>query len=194
MAQFGVALRCRAGQPVKRAYGHSSRSARAANLDLGVECCECDAHVGWIGRNAMVARAKDRVNAIGAFARRASRARLPLVAGREPDVGEIVAARPLQQVATDGGHVAQLWRRAGDERLREQRVPVTNDGMVGEIAVAHQRADPYPPVGRRLDVVERQVSDVDESRRLLDVALHQVEQVRASGEAARMEVGQRLDG
>ena len=51
-----------------------------------------------------------------------------------------------------------------------------------------------PPSGDVSDVLQRQMRDVDEPRRLLDVALHQIEQVGAAGEAARVAVGERLDG
>jgi hypothetical protein len=69
----------------------------------------------------------------------------------------------------------------GHQRLRQQRIALAHGGVIGEIAVADERADAHAAVRRCLDVLQRQMRDVDEPRRLLDVALHQVKQVGAAG-------------
>ena len=48
--------------------------------------------------------------------------------------------------------------------------------------IAAQQADAQPAIGRGFDPGERQAADVDQVRRLLDLQLHQVEQVRAAGD------------
>ena len=86
--------------------------------------------------------------------RRAAGARLALVA-RRGRVVEVGAARPLQQVAAGGGHVAQLRRRAGEDRAGEQRIARLDLRVIGEIAVRHQGADAQAAVCGLLDPVER---------------------------------------
>ncbi len=64
--------------------------------------------------------------------------------------------------------------------------------MLREIGVARRRADAEAAVRRRLDRGERQTAHVDESRRPLDVELHEVEKRRAAGDEA--DVGALLRG
>jgi uncharacterized protein YdeI (YjbR/CyaY-like superfamily) len=58
------------------------------------------------------------------------------------------------------------------------------DRVLRDVAHARQRAD-ADAAARALDGRERNVVDVDEARRMLDVGLHQVDEVRAAGDVAR---------
>ena len=84
---------------------------------------------------------EDREVAVLALAGRAAGARRALVA-RLRDVLEVGAAGALQQVAADGGDVAQLPRGAGQQRLRQQRVALAHDRVRGQRAVGDAGADP----------------------------------------------------
>ncbi|MGY4226419.1 hypothetical protein ACVMIH_003780 [Bradyrhizobium sp. USDA 4503] len=70
----------------------------------------------------------------------------------------------------------------GEQRARQHAVVAPHAYIGGEIGVAHQRADPQAAVRGLLDAVERQVVDVDQMRRRLDLELHQVEQIRTAGD------------
>ena len=71
----------------------------------------------------------------------AALARLPLVAARAVAVVEVGAAGALEQVAADRRHVADLRRRAGDDRARQHRVSRAYRGVLGHRGVARGRAD-----------------------------------------------------
>ena len=103
------------------------------DMNLCVERGQRNAHVGRMRRDAGVAGAKDRMTAVDAADRRAAAARLALVAGRRRVI-EIGAARPLQQIAAGGGHVAQLLRGAGEDGAGEQRIALLDQRVVGEVA------------------------------------------------------------
>ena len=96
-----------------------ARPMRTQQLDLGVERGERNGRVGGVHRDAVVGPAEDRVPLVEAVERRAAGARLALVAGATAPVAEIGAAGPLQQVAADRRHVADLRRGAGEQRLAQ---------------------------------------------------------------------------
>ena len=79
-----------------------------------------DRHVRRVGGDAVLGVAEDRVVAVLALARGAAGAGAALVAGLR-DVLEVAAARALEQVAADGGEVAQLAGGAGEQRLARAR-------------------------------------------------------------------------
>jgi hypothetical protein len=58
-------------------------------------------------RNALIARAEDRVHAVETFDGRTACPRLTLIAGRGRIV-EVVAAGSLQQISAICGHIAEL--------------------------------------------------------------------------------------
>ena len=132
---------------------------------------ERHAHVGGMRGDAVLARPQDRVHAVDPLDRRAAAARFALVA-RRGRIVKIEAARPLEEIASGGRHVAQLLRGPGENRAAEQWIAGLDARVVGEIAIGNQRADPQPAVLRLLDVVERQMRDVDESRRTRNILLH----------------------
>ena len=157
------------------------RAIGADRLDRRIEHAHRDRHVARMRRDAGIAHADDGVLPAEAADRAAAAAGPPLVA-RLVGVVEIRAARPLQQVAGGGRLVAQLARSAGDQRAGQHAVVAPHARVGRKIGVAHQRADPQPAVGSRLDLVQREVVDVDQVRRRLDLQLHQIEQVGAASD------------
>ena len=153
----------------------------------GVERGERDAHVGRMRRDARLAGAEDRVDAIDPFDRRAAAAGLAFVAWRG-GVIEIEAARALQEVAARRRHVAQLLRGAGQDRAGEHGIALLDQRMVGEVGVGHERADAHAAAGCFLDRRQGQARDVDEPRRALDVPLHQVDEIGAAGDEFRRRI------
>ena len=127
----------------------ASSAASATHMSEGCVAMQCGAG------------AEDRVDAVEPVDRVAAAAGLPLVAPRGAVV-EVVAARPLHQVAADGRHVPQLRRGAVQDRLRQQRVALANRGWRPASAVAHQRADAHAAVGQLVDAGQRQRGDVDQ--------------------------------
>ena len=71
-------------------------------------------------------------------------------------VVEVGAARALEQIAAGGGLVAKLRRRAGQDRLRQQRIAAAHAHVGGERAVRDQRADAQAALRGLFDVGERQ--------------------------------------
>ena len=156
-------------------------------MDLRLQHRERDAHVGWMHRDAGVARAEDRVHAIVAVDGGAAAARLAFVAGRR-GVVEVVAARALQEIAAGRRHVAQLLRGAGHDRAGEHRIALLDQRVIGEIGVAHERADAQAAAGRVFDLLQRQPRDVDQLGRPFDVHLHQIDQIGAAGDEFRVRI------
>ena len=138
------------GRRWKSANGMVRSPAGPGDMHRGVERGERHAHVGGMRRDAGLAGAEDRVDAVEAVDRRAAAAGLALVAGRRRVV-EVGAARALQQVAAGRRHVAQLLRGARQDRARQQRIALLDQRVVGEVGVRHERADAQAAVGGFLD-------------------------------------------
>jgi hypothetical protein len=68
----------------------------------------------------------------------------------------------LQEIASRGGHIAQLLRSPGQNCTAEQRIAALDPRVVGEIGIGNQCADAQPAVTRLLDLVEGQPRDVDQ--------------------------------
>ena len=112
-----------------------------------------------------------------------------LVAGGDRRVAEVAAARALQQVAADRRHVAQLHGRAEQQRLADEREPLGDRRVRGELL--HRREGSDPQRRRRCARCPRSGSRVMSTRRLrLDDAVleHQVELRRAAGQVGRVRV------
>jgi hypothetical protein len=118
----------------------SRRTVALYRLDLGVEERHGDRHVGRVRGDAAFARAEDGMDAVEAAERGASGAGLALVAGAGRLV-EIEAARALQEIAAGRRLVAKLRRRAGEERLGQNRVARANPFIRGECRIGDLRAD-----------------------------------------------------
>jgi hypothetical protein len=142
--------------------------------------------LGWVAMQAglppMTASERDTPHVAD---RAAAAARPALVAGLR-GVVEVGAARTLQQVAGGGGAVAQLAGGAGQQRAGQHGVVALHGGIRGQVAVAHQRADAQAAIARCLDAVQAQRIDVDEMGGRLDLQLHQVQQIGAPGDEARI--------
>ncbi len=61
-----------------------------------------------------------------------------------------------------------------------------------QIGVGHQRADAHPPVSGAVDGFQRQMRDIYQPRRLLDVVFHEVKQVGAACNEFRRGIGRDL--
>ena len=131
-------------------------------------------------RDAGIAGAQDGVHAVVAADRSAAGTRLAFVARRR-QVVEIGAACALQEIAADGRHVAQLLRGACHDRARKHRIAPLDQRVVGEIGVAHERADAKAAAGRLLHFVQGKLGDVDQLGRPLDVHLHEIDKIGATG-------------
>jgi hypothetical protein len=142
-----------------------------------------------VGGDALRTGAEDGVVAVQPVARRTAGAGLALVAGGEADIVEIAATRALQQVAAGGGHVAKLRGSARDHGLRQQRVALAHQAMVGEHRVARHGADAQAAVRQGLDRIQWQPSHVDQQARLHHAALGEIDEIRAAGQEHR--AGQR---
>ena len=142
---------------------------------------------GWVAMHAGDAPRIARLRCSPSIGRAAA-AGLALVA-RRGDVLEVAAAGALQQVAADRRHVAQLARRAGEQRLRQHRVALPHQRVGGQVAVAHARADAQPAVGgaARCRRAPRRLTSTSTSG-VLDAELHEVDQVGAAAEEPRLAV------
>ena len=189
--EIGVALRRVAGQPVEIRERDHAVARRAGDMDRRLQHRERHAHVGGMHRDAGIAGAEDRVHAIEAVDGGAAAARLAFVAGRR-DVVEVGAARALQEVAAGRCHIAQLLRGAGHDRAGENRIALLDQRVIGEIGVAHERADAQAAARRVFDLLQRQPRDVDQLRRPLDIHLHQIDQIGAAGDEFRVRVASDL--
>ncbi len=67
---------------------------------------------------------------------------------------EIAAARSLHEVAADGRGIAQLRRRAREQRLGDRGIAPGERGVVSELGVADQRADAHAAIGQGFDAIE----------------------------------------
>src|SRR5215510_3337933 len=182
--QIVVDVRGIARQAMEVGKRDAALAAGAGDQDARLERRERDAHVRREHGDATLARAQDRVAAVDALDRRAAAAGLAFVAWRGRVV-EIEATRPLQKVAPGRGHVAQLRRGAGEDRAAQHGIARLDLRVIGEIAVGNQRADPQAAIGRRLDLAQRQMRDVDQPRWPRDVLLHQIDQIGAARDEFR---------
>jgi hypothetical protein len=182
------------GQPVQLADGDGVGSAAVLEMDDGVERDQRHSHVRGVGGDTGWRPAQDGEIAVIALQRWTPRPRHSLVA-RLGDVLEVQTAGALEEIATHGGHVAQLARSTVQHGAGEHR-QLPSDHVVGdEVAVADAGADPDAAGVGRLDAVEREAGDVDQQLGRLDAELHQVDQVGAAGEeGGRRGAGHRLDG
>ena len=112
--------------------------------------------------NALLALAKDRVNPIVTVKCAAAAARISLIARWKCRIIEIIAAGSLEKIAANGGHVAQLRTRTGQQRFTQNRVAGFDQRVLGQIGVADHRSNADAFVaGEFLNLRERQTVDVD---------------------------------
>src|SRR5712692_4367779 len=161
----------------------SALAPRAHEGDLGVVRDERRHEVGWGDRDAVLC-AEDRVQPVLALHREAFRSALEPAHRRL--VAEVPAPVPLQQVAADGPHRAELERRGVAQRLAQDRHSARERLGGLELDERRERADAQTlslfagPATQALDAGE-----IDEELRLLEPVLHEPEEVRAAGERGR---------
>src|SRR5690349_19908770 len=141
----------------------------------------------------MLARAEDRLRAIDAGDRRASGAGFALVAGRRR-IAKVRATRPLQHVPADGCHVAQLARCSEEQRLTHDRISLAQARVPRHVAHASERAESEAAARQLGDGGERRIAsaevvDVDEVRRSFDIELHEIDEIRPTGNESRRRRG-----
>jgi hypothetical protein len=113
----------------------------------------------------------------------AAAARLALIAGC-CGVVKVVTAGALQKIAAGRGHVAQLRRRARQDRAREYRITSRDQRVIGEVGIWHEGSDPHS-ARCFLNDLERQARNIDQPGRAFDILLHQIDQVGAAGDEFR---------
>ncbi len=150
-------------------------------MDDRVERDERHGKIAGIGCDAGLAGAEHRVVAGDAVERGAAAAGRAFVAGGEDrGIAEIGAARPLQQVAADRRHVADLCRGALRERLRDRRKMLAHRRIVGDGAHLRECADRGAAGIDRDGVEVAQMGDVDDLIGRDHAALGEVEQGRSA--------------
>jgi len=163
------------------------------DVDGGFEGGEGHVLVGGVRGDAVLAGAEDGEVAIETVDGGTSGARLALVAG-EGCVAEVDAAGALEKVAGGARHVAQLRAGARQDGLGEHGVIAEDGGVVGDVGVAGEGAEVQAAVWGGGDGRECEFVDVDEGSGLLDVELHHIDEVCASGDEAGGGGGVGLDG
>src|SRR5882724_4869148 len=141
-------------------------------------------------RDACLARAEDRVRPVNAYPRGTAGPWLLLVAG-DARIPETRAARALQQVAADGGHVAYLRGSACQKRFHEHRIGDRNSTVGRHVSHACEGADLKSTRGD-LNAPMGQAIDVHERCRSFDVFTHEIHERGATGQEART-AGSRFD-
>ena len=193
--------RCRSAKAIVRL------PASPQHFDAGVECHEGRCPIPRVQGHAVAACAQHGVSPVGAVEGGAARARHPLVALVVACVPEVRAARALEDVAAQPGHVAELLGRGLPQALGQERV-VPHRRRIGlQLGHGHQRADAQLAVdpGDPAHRLVRDRGDVDNRPRLHDIELHQVDQrrpaalvlhgrghVRACGDRGERDGGRRV--
>ncbi len=173
-------------QQVEISYGNgTARPVRGHCIHRRIQHAHRHGHVGRMLRDAGVAGADDRQTAADPLQRAASAARLPLVAGHA-DVVKIGAAGALKQVSGGRCLVAQLARCPRKQRAAEHCIVAPYHFVRRKCRVANHCPDPQAALGRPLDPVEAEMVDVDQIRGRFDLQLHEVEQIGAPCDEARV--------
>ncbi len=170
-------------------------AAGAPQLDLGVQGRQGDGEVARILGDAALVDAEHGEVAVGPADRRTPRSRAPLVARGPARIAVVGAAGPLQHVAAERGHVAQLGAGGELQRLRHRRIVAQHGGVVrrrrhpGEGPEAQARG-----TGLDRGKLGRQRIEVDDVRRRDHLELHQIDQRRAAREVLRGRIDLALGG
>jgi hypothetical protein len=189
LAELSIALRLVARQPVEIRDGNAALPATTRDLHHRLERGQRHAHVGGVRRDAMLACAQDGVLPVHAANGGAATAGDALVAGRRRVI-KVVAAGPLQQIAAGCRQVAELRRRAREDRARKQRPAGQHARIRRHPAVGRQRAEQQAAIRQLLDRVQpRQAVEVDQPYRPLDVVFHQIDEIGAAGDQPHRRIG-----
>src|SRR5216683_7514714 len=130
--------------------------------------------------DAVLTGTQDCVYAIVTIDGGAPRSGIALVTGIR-SIPKVITASTLKEIAACGGHIAELRRRARKQRLREHRIDLLNDRVVGKITIANHGPDSHASVRQLLNFIERKRVDVQQSCGLLNVELHQINQRGSAG-------------
>ena len=135
----------------------------------------------------------DRLAAIKTADRSATRAGLTLVAGIDVAraVAEIGAPRPLEQVAADGSHVAELLRRGFPEALGKHRIVTAHHCVFRDVRHHRARPEEQAIALRVYPVGVFDGGDIHQMHRPFDAELHQVIERRAARDVAGVGAGTR---
>jgi len=161
----------------------SPDALRPDQVDLRIQRHQRHRPVAGILRDAAAVDAQHGVVAVDAVQRRAARARDALVAGGPTRVAEVRAPRPLQDVAAQRRHVAELRAGGKLQALRDGRVAGqharvrSHRGHAGK--GAHTQAT-RPGLDAGMHRAQR--GEVHQALRGQHVELHQIEQRRAAGQ------------
>src|SRR5690349_264445 len=121
-----------AGKPVELRQRNYSVAARSSHVHTRIERDQRNRHVRRMRRDARLARTKYGVHPIVAADGGATGARRTLVAWRRR-VTKVCAARTLQEVSSRRRHVAELPRRAGEQRQGQHWIATSHRRVMGEI-------------------------------------------------------------
>ncbi len=140
----------------------------------------------------MVADPEHRVLAVDTVQRGAAGAGLTLVARAPGRIAEIITPRPLQYIAAERRHVAELRAGGEIEGLGDHRVIPPDLRMLGCGSHRDESAE-IERVGVALDAGPGRIEGVDVDQHLgpHHVELHQVEEGRAAGQILRRRHGRR---
>ena len=83
---------------------------------------EGDTEIARMCRDAVFALAEDRVNPIVALNGRAAASWDAFIAHRKSRIVKIITARPLHEIASGGGKIAQLRAGPGKQRFADHRI------------------------------------------------------------------------
>ncbi len=182
-----------AGLTVQLFESQAARPPRTQRLDGGAEGDQSLGEVAGIGSDATLGDSQHRVLAVDAFQRRAARTRLPLVAGAPVGVAEIRAAGPLQHIAGQRAHVADLGAGGQRQAVGDHRIVAPHRRVVGDLGHPGEGSQPQA-LRPRLDAAELALKAVDVDQRLRpgDPQSHVVDDVGAAGEELRRRAGGRF--
>ena len=152
-------------------------------VNVGIEDGHRHAHVRWMRGNAVLADAQHGVAAIEAVERIAAGSRLSAVA-RRMNISEIGAARPLQDVAGDRRHVADLRGGARQDRFRQHREAIAHDRVPRQLTVGDGRADDDRVI-RHVDARHAEMPNIHNGVWRQHVDLHQIDERRATSQKHR---------
>ena len=114
-------------------------------------------------RDAVGARAEDRMYATEAFQRAAARTRFAFIT-RHREVVEVVTTRSLHEIAAVGCGIPQLRARASQNRLRNERITFTNEPVISSVAILRECAESQAAFAFG-DLFEFEAIDIDKPSR-----------------------------
>ena len=118
-----------------------ARAFGALHLHNSIKGRERHIHIARIRRDALLALAKNRVDAIKPIQRAATATGLPFVALRKRRIVEVVTAGSLQEIAASCRKIPQLRAGTSQQRLTERRISLDDQRMLSDIGISGESAD-----------------------------------------------------